>query len=381
MKLSLSILISVGLVVGVEALKFILPPNHRSRSNRVSSSSTSSDSSSSESSSDSSVEYIKNEDGRFSHLRKDDDLLAIKKRKKKKKKKSIKTGIIDSISSDRKGGKQAVGFVWQKQFIEELKLDGVSENGFSEDLNKLTAGIVTQPINAGWWLFTFGNGKNSVSKTSFKFKSRLPVRISLVDVFCRGDSFGVLDSGRLVAQTSRVPADKECDKSDRMISPQEALKDGRWSSVVFDLEAGDHEITLKTVDSPMENGGVAAIKFDHVLPARRPRKLSRNKVCRGYNGLIVITEPMPAEEAELACLNMKTDLARVGYSKDEIIVKRSIKTCSTNNNGQGKVWAVDVIDEELKVFGRDGKVCNENSKNRNEKEKLEKYPVLCMVRS
>ena len=380
MKLSLGVGFVFIIAVGVEAVKFILPPDHRSRSDRTSfSGSTSSDSSSSGSSSDSSVEYIKNEDGRFSHLRKDDDLLAIKKRKNKKRKKSIKTGVIDSKSSDRKGGKQAVGFVWQKQFIEEFRL---AENGFNEELNKLTAGIVTQPINAGWWLFTFGtfgNGKNSISKTSFKFKSRLPVRITLVDLFCRGDSFGVLDSGRLVAQSSRVPADKECDKSERMISPQEALKDGRWSSVVFDLEAGDHEITLKTVDSPMENGGVAAIKFDHILPARRPRKLSRNKVCRGYNGLIVITEPMPAEEAELACLNMKTDLARVGYSKDEIIVKRSIKTCSTNNNGQGKVWAVDVIDEELKVFGRDGKVCRHEKEKKQEKQ--EKYPVLCMVRS
>ena len=367
-----AIFICLGFVFGGDAVKFKLPLSRSSRSDC----SYSSDVSTSETSStDSNVEYIKDENGRFRHLKKDDDLLNLKEKKKNKKNKT-KLKEVESDTTefirDRKGGKQKVGFIWQKQFMEKIK--GENENGFSEELEKMTAGIVREPINAGWWLFTFGSGKNSVSKTSFKFKTSLPIRVSLIDLFCRGDSFAVLDSGKLIAQSSRIPADRECEGDDKMVSPQEALKDGRWSSVVFELEAGDHEITLKTVDSPTENGGMAAIKFDHILPSRAPRKISRNKVCRGYNGLIVITERMSLDEAELACLNMKTDIARIGSNpKDDIIIRRSIKTCT---KGESRVWAMDGVDDGLKVFGRDGKAIEPE-----DEKKEEKYPVLCRVRT
>lgn len=365
-----SILIVLGFIIGCEAVTFLLPPDHRSRSDRSESSSSSSSSSdlSSSSSSDSSAEFVKNEEGKFSHLRKDDDLLVLKRRKrkgKKKPKKPIPSKVIYSL-----GGKQEIGFIWQKEAIETAK-----GNGWSAEMEKLTEGIVSDPLNKGWWLFTFGQGKNLISKTSFKFKTSLPVLVSTVDLLCRGDSFAILNSGKLIAQSSRIRgvSREECEDDNRMISPEDALKDGRWSNVIFELEAGDHEITIKTVDSPMENGGIAAIKFDHILQdPNAQRKLSRSKVCRGYNGFIVITEAMTGEEAQISCLNLKTDFAKIhGKTKDEmIIVRRSIKACTTGNT---KVWAIDGTEDEIKIFNRDGK----GIKGRSE----DKYPVLCKVRS
>ena len=361
-------LMCFGFILGCEAVKFTLPPDHRSRSG-LSSEPSSSETSSSDSSSDSSVEYVNDENGRFSRLKKDDDLLSLKKQKTKKKNrkqsKPIKVKVSD-FSVDREGGKQTVGLLWNKELMENI-----GGNGWSKEMEAWTTGIVKEPINAGWWLFTFGTGSSSVSRTSFKFKTQFPVRVSLVDLFCRGDSFAILDSGKLIAQSSRILADKEgCGGCETVISPQEALKDGRWSSVILELEAGNHEITLKSVDSPMENGGTAAIRFDHIIPAHIPRKISRNKVCRGYNGLFVITEPLEADEAELACLAMKSCIARVEKGKDDLIVRRSIKSCT---DGEVKVWAKDGIDDELKVFRKDG-----TAQPVPDKEKKElKYPVLC----
>lgn len=349
-----------------EVVTFALEPMISSNSETVVSVSSSSSSSSSSDSDSSELLRIDSEpNGRFSHLKKDDDLISIKKKKKKKKRKVTLNSGKPLIRPHKtlSEGKLSVGYVYNLEWHKDMSYK--AGNGFTEELEKMTGGIVTEPVNVGWWLFTFGSGKSSVSKTIFKFRSSLPVKVSLVDLFCRGDSFAVLNNGKLISQSSRILADPEC--LERMISPNEALTDGRWSNVIFELDAGDHLIEIKTVDSPVQDGGIAAIKFDHILPSgTRTRRVSRNKVCRGYNGLVVVTESVASYDAEMVCLNLKMNLAKV-YSEES--VRKTIKSCLSKS---GKVWAVDKKSlGEVGAIGVDGKFMSGK--------KFDSLPILCRV--
>ena len=268
----------------------------------------------------------------------------------------------------RKGGKQVAGFIFNREWQKDMEKVSKNENhfnGFIDD--KMTEGIVTEPVNAGWWLFSFQTGK-SVSKTVFKFKVNSPVKVTLVDLFCRGDSFAVWDDGKLIAQSSRIRADMECEEL--VISPQEALIDGRWSSVIFELNSGEHFIELKTVDSPMATGGVAAIKFEYILLAgMKERRISRDKVCRGYNGLFVVKTDIGADNAETVCLTMKSDLAKVDVG--DSAVWKSVKTCLGVN---GRAWAAEKETCDLSTVALEGKKIKIINDNRSKS-------VICRVRS
>lgn len=353
------IIILTSMLLGCKGktVKFLLPTEKNSLSTS-SSESTSSQSDSSE------IEYanIKSEDkdgSKFENLRKDDDLISMRRKRGGSRNKKNRIAL-----SSTKGGKQTVGFIYNRTWHRDAasKFEKSANNGAKWELNE---GIVKEPVNAGWWLFSFDGGNRAVSKTQFQFKTSLPVRVTLVDLFCRGDSFTVWNSGKLIAQSSRIRGDEEC--GEVMFGPQEALADGRWSSVVFDLEQGEHSIEMRTVDNVIDAGGVAAIKFEHILPTgSRGARVSRNKVCRGYNGLIVVDTLVPSTEAKSVCFGFGTELARVALDEESW---RSIKTCL---GGDGKVWAIDRVDNEIKSFGY---------KNAGNDEGIEMKAVLCRVDS
>ena len=264
------------------------------------------------------------------------------------------------------GGKQSIGFIYNQEWQKKMIITTwEKDNGYRKEMEKLTNGIIWEPLNVGWWLFSFDGGKSCVSGTIFKFQSSLPVKVSVVDLFCRGDSFAVMDGDKLIAQTSRIRADPDCEE--RIVSPWEAMNDGRWSSVIFELEAGEHFIQLKSVDNPMKEGGIGAIKFDHILPLRR--RVSRNSVCRGYNGFVVLTQLGPSTSSESLCLQLKMDTAKIEAGADEAMaIKQTIKSCVGKN---GKVWAVR--DGFVKGFGVsvDEKIVEVED---------ESIPTLCRVR-
>lgn len=178
-----------------------------------------------------------------------------------------------------------------------------------------------------------------MSTTSFKFVSTRTVVVTVVDMFCRGDSFGVYDGKRLVAQSSRTRPDRKC--RNPAFSPQTALEDGRWAATVFELAPGPHELTIKTVDSPF-GAGFAAIRFETVpltnAPASTasiPRRFSRTKVCLGYNDFVVIKTPFAAADAHGACRSIKSELASV---KDKQMLQAafaSVRECLGVNQS---VW-------------------------------------------
>ncbi len=104
------------------------------------------------------------------------------------------------------GGPQKVGFTfsrsWQRQVERDLlkgkkkrssdKPPNAISNGYASKFASQTKGVVEDPIDAGWWLVSFEAGRSD-ALNSFKFKNKRPVIVSVVDLFCRGDSFAVLD--------------------------------------------------------------------------------------------------------------------------------------------------------------------------------------------
>lgn len=385
MKIAFIALVSSMLLCeGKKMVKFLLPTDEKSSDSSLSLTSLTSESSQSESSSSVSsaaedLEFaridLKESDGKFGTLRKDDDFIGLRRSKRKrssKKNKQRKRRSVKTTLASVKGGKQSVGFVYNRAWYKEAeaKFEKSMTNGKRNDMKfELNEGIVKEPVNAGWWLFSFDGKKSSVARTQFQFKTSLPVRVTLVDLLCRGDSFGVWDGGKLIAQSSRIRADEECEEV--MFAPQEALADGRWSSVVFELEQGEHSIELRTIDTVFseKGSGVGAIKFEHILLGGR--RVSRNKVCRGYNGLIVINAPVEAHEAKSVCVSLKTELARVNV-EDEA-VSRSIKTCAGN---EGKVWALERDDDAVRMVALKGESVKLEMGNGDEFR-----PVLCRVRS
>ena len=314
------------------------------------------------------------------------------------------------------GGPQKVGFTfsrsWQRE-IEKNLLKGQKKkpssergpsNGLISKFASETKGIVKDPVDAGWWLVSFEAGRSEALNT-FKFKTKRSVTVSVVDLFCRGDSFAVLDEGKLIAQTSRVRADSKC--RDIVTSPQVAIEDGRWSSVVFDLEAGKHSISLRVIDNP-NDGGMLAIRFEKgqveqdsddstdedagifsstsestdsasSSSSDRPSKpsrshFSRSQVCSGYNGFVVIEAPFSMKKAGKACERINAKLANLnGKRKNYEAAVKSVYTCL----GSNKLAWVDAKDNDgvadlvLKVEkgGKSGILTQPTSS----------HPVLCQV--
>lgn len=344
---------------------------------------------SSTSSSDDSVEYADPKSESFRRLRLDDDKITArigKQKKEKRKKKKTKTKKKKHLQRQNKTENEKTkrfshgsrineddenGPIFTEAWLRRVEHDeNIGLNG-SKSLNSLQElNSIKDPLNVGWLLFAFRAGSSKTFSTNFEFKTDQPVRVSLVDLFCRGDSFSIWDKGQLVAQSSRALADADCEE--RMISPFEAMQDGRWSSVVFELRSGDHNLVIKTVDSPFqgEGGGVAAIRFDKLV---QPRRVSRNKVCRGFNGLIVVKVSVDAEEAESICSGLHTNLAQIKNLSDSAVLK-SVKECS---GSKGSVWALDGQGQIANLVLIDAL---ESKFTYDEGSHHEKHEVICQVR-
>lgn len=315
------------------------------------------------------------------------------------------------------GGPQKTGFTfsrsWQRD-IERALLKGkkkqserfssAASNGFATKFASETKGTVKDPIDAGWWLVSFEAGRTDALNT-FKFKAKRPVIVSVVDLFCRGDSFAVLDEGKLIAQTSRVRADSKC--KDVVTSPQVAIEDGRWSSVVFDLDTGKHSISLRAIDNSFE-GGMAAIRFEYKSmdsesdnssddgydssdsasnssesasssdssdneSGKKPRiHFSRSKICAGYGGFIVIDEPFSMKKAGKACEKINARLANLNGKRANLeAAVKSVYYCL----GSKTVAWVDAKDNDgvadlvlkLENGGKNGILAQPSGK----------HPVIC----
>jgi hypothetical protein len=123
------------------------------------------------------------------------------------------------------------------------------------------AGGGDQKLDFGIWTPFEFNGKGSFNLDgAFTFHSSSPVRLRVVDAFCRGDRFRIYDHGVPVFVTTRVPADtnRSCAASE-VFNPHVAWSDPTYSRGSLLLGAGFHKIRIQAIRSPF-GGGVAFLK-------------------------------------------------------------------------------------------------------------------------
>jgi hypothetical protein len=92
--------------------------------------------------------------------------------------------------------------------------------------------------------------------------------LRITDAFLRGDSFAVYDKGQLRLTTPTVNLEDTCG-----MDPESCygLVDVSWGS--FILSPGEHSLTIRTVDSPYQEGGAAYFRIDRIVSTPEPVSL------------------------------------------------------------------------------------------------------------
>lgn len=119
--------------------------------------------------------------------------------------------------------------------------------------------VVTDAVPApfGRWLaFEWRSEGETVGP--FSYASTARVAVSVTDDFCRGDRFDVLVDGDRRGRTS-ASIDQRCDAGEP--NPDGTFRGGRYSSGMFLLPAGQHEVSLVVSNSPT-GFGVAFFRLD-----------------------------------------------------------------------------------------------------------------------
>jgi len=122
---------------------------------------------------------------------------------------------------------------------------------------------------AGWGI-VFGFGGPGPVPGSIDFSHPTNVTLNVTDAFCTGDSFRILDRGRVVLETPRVGNDFP----DCLIyedDPGQAFLNPQFSHGTAVLPAGSHSLTIEVLDSPYE-GGAAFLEVLHLGPAVDPNR-------------------------------------------------------------------------------------------------------------
>jgi hypothetical protein len=136
-------------------------------------------------------------------------------------------------------------------------INGASATGKS-------AALQVVPVGGGWQSFTWsGCGNVLTTNGPFTFTNSSPVVLTVVDAFCRGDQFRVLDNGLLVGVTSLVTPDLTC--ANQIGDPDAALADPTYSRGTFKIQPGSHSINFQLVQNPFCTGS-AFFRLDFCTP-------------------------------------------------------------------------------------------------------------------
>ncbi|CAO3576250.1 unnamed protein product [Absidia cylindrospora] len=95
---------------------------------------------------------------------------------------------------------------------------------------------------------------NTFAQESFEFQLNEPTMLQVVDFKHHGDMFDVYDNGKQIGSSSKVVYDEDVETY--AATPQEALTDDHFSKGSFNLDKGQHNITI-LAHGPYEAGSAA----------------------------------------------------------------------------------------------------------------------------
>ena len=148
--------------------------------------------------------------------------------------------------------------------------DPTLENGYPLTTTDAagTPGIV---VDAGWTSFLwYGTGIVFNAEGPIRFSTDGPTTLRVTDDFCTGDQFRVYDNGvelgvnKQGRQQGRPTFDVEQNPGGAH-DPGDVFADPKWSSGIYRLAPGDHEIVIQVVENPWGMGR-AYLRVDSATP-------------------------------------------------------------------------------------------------------------------
>ncbi len=153
-------------------------------------------------------------------------------------------------------------------------------NGVARDRAPVERLVRPVPVGGLWLEFLFAesgsfgsactgcvpsSGENSVPGGRPPWKFTAPpagARLTITDAFLLGDRFEVFDFGVSIGVTPMVPVAGDCGYDPEICSTSPAA-----SHESFNLAAGAHEITIRAIDSPYDEGAAffRVDAFDHLV--------------------------------------------------------------------------------------------------------------------
>lgn len=147
----------------------------------------------------------------------------------------------------------------------------VSQNGFGSDsaLAAAEGGMVLEP-GLGWVSFTwYGAGPVFDREGPFIVDSVGPVTLRITDDFAAGDRFRIYDNGVELAETFDTPVAGTWEHG-----PDEAFGDDTWSSGIYSLAPGRHELRIQAADNPWSMGrGYLRADPEHTFAVVEPTEM------------------------------------------------------------------------------------------------------------
>lgn len=161
----------------------------------------------------------------------------------------------------------------------------------------LSTFMISQPAkadtinpNSGWQYFEFGKSGSSWDKI-FSFNLINSGILTITDAFLTGDVFEVFNFGTSLGFTSTPDITQ---KVSHVSNYDTAVLDSRWSTGIWDLDAGSYEISGIATLSPFDRGG-AVLRVDTSLVPEQSNFLLLDNALPGLDALREISSvPEPS---------------------------------------------------------------------------------------
>ena len=146
-----------------------------------------------------------------------------------------------------------------------------SGNGPSLKIAKIEGiSVASVPLGYDTWApFSWESGVPAVADPTFEFSNAVPVRLIVTDAFHPGDQFRLYDNLGVLGVTS-PPVAPVAFPPYYTTDADEALAQCEYSRGCFDVGAGDHEISVETIQNPWDYGTAFLRIEEGTCPAELP---------------------------------------------------------------------------------------------------------------
>jgi hypothetical protein len=177
-------------------------------------------------------------------------------------------------------------------------------------------------------------GKQAVVHDNYMIELEEPAGLEVVDFEHAGEQYSIYDNGILLGNTSKVNVDQNAFAE----TPQDAVKDGRFSVGVFKLAKGNHKITFK-VASPYVSGSAAIRLLKHTEMLWEEHTAAKNLYKREDSA----TNPMPTTVSSLVTETVTVFANFTDFATMPFFASRPLKVTCVDKRVDTRGVSTDLI--------------------------------------